>query len=291
MLENIEFLPKKSEFRVSDVKNLAVTTNQKEDIANKYPKIENNTVSNADMLSQSFSSNPTLSNENLKMPAVEPVQITSIPTTQNTNMEEKPVDLNINQNSNNNFNMFASNDNSQLNIPSINEDLNSQTIVENRLQNNVPEIGPINLSNIKDSDIKKENADNSFKVSDQANIFDNPIMSFGINQDEINKPEENNNVIEHVMPEENSKFNNSNKNDLLNDDIILAQIAIEESNVKHYEALAENSKKKIELLKRQVKNNEEVNLENTASNLFNNNGVLDDEKVLGKTPVPFIKAA
>ena len=32
---SIEFLPKKSEYRVGDVKNLAVSTNQKEDIAKK----------------------------------------------------------------------------------------------------------------------------------------------------------------------------------------------------------------------------------------------------------------
>ena len=49
MLSNIEYLAKKPEFRVGDIKNLAVLSNQKDDMSKMYPKVESNTVSNADM--------------------------------------------------------------------------------------------------------------------------------------------------------------------------------------------------------------------------------------------------
>ena len=194
---------------------------------------------------------------------------------------------------------------SNLNVPPV--DVNSILPKEETVQfNNAPIIEPINpVNNV---------LDNSFKVSDQPNIFDNlPNNSFAISQEELNKPIESveNNILtnnqnvfndanafeQKPLPVNEEKSNNVVENkevsqDSINEDIILAQIAIEESNVKHYEALAENSKKKIELLKRQVKKKQdEVNLENTASNLFNNNGVLDEEKVLGKTPMPNIMAA
>lgn len=304
MPENIEYLPKKSQFRVGDIKNLAVATNQKDDMIKMYPKVEINTVSNADMLSQSFGGNQTSVTEFPKVePVNEQVQVSAIPNVQNSfNMEANPVDLSINQPVNN----IPVIETPNLNIPSIDTQLNNTvSSIDNNLNlgnsNNAPIIEPINLNN--------GTTNSGFNLSNEPNIFDNPTP-FAISQEEINKPIDNNipSMESTVVPEYNifgaasvgSTENNNNSieskeevNNSINDNILLAQIAIEESNVKHYEALAENSKKKIELLKRQVKNtkNEEINLENTASNLFNNNGVLDDEKVLGKTPMPNIMAA
>ena len=78
---------------------------------------------------------------------------------------------------------------------------------------------------------------------------------------------------------------NSETSSSLNDDILEARIAIEKSNYNLYMNLAENSKKMAELLEKQIKKNEidnsNTNLENTASDLFNSNGALDVNKVLG----------
>ena len=244
MLENIEYLDKKSEFHVGDVKNLAVATNQKDDMAKMFPKNKDNVVSNADMLTQSFGVEQDKVSEPQKAETIpEPVQISSIPTTQNTNMEANPVDLSVNPinlNDINTTNQFGVSYNSVETSNNISEDINKPVIEP---------INPINENN---------NVFNSgFNVNNNGNIFDNPINNFSISQEEINKPIESN--VEEVKSETNLMNNNVNDNifsssiskptdnletkeESLNDDIILAQIAIEESNVKHYEALAENSK-------------------------------------------------
>ena len=287
MLDSIEYLAKKTEFHIGDLKNLAVSQNQKDDMAKMFPKTEENVVSNADMLSQSFGGGQVPVAETPKIEiANEPIQITAIPNVQNSfNMESNPVDLNVNQGPIESVNTETPNLNIQKN----------DTVTAQAVDYNAPVIEPINSINSANN--------NSFNVSNQPNIFDNPINSpFSISQEEINKPLEvieNNNLpetnifaqpaIESPIPKNSN--NNIYKEYFLSDDIILAQIAIEESNVKHYEALAENSKKKIELLKRQVKNKKEDNLENTASNLFNNNGILDEEQILGESPMPTLRAA
>lgn len=325
MLENIEYLPFKSEFKIGDVKNLAVLADQKECLKNSFPKEVKNTISNADMLTQNFD----VANSNVQTPNIEPVsnsvQVTSIPNIQNTfNMEANPVDLNVNPitatspvNDINNIPSPQVEVAPNLNIPNI-EPINSSVAVESPVNSMVRNINPI----VNNNDVTAGSVqpiDNAFKVSSEPNIFDNMSNNqFSITQEELNKPLENseNETIGNeqnifAQPADNSvenlsiggKESNSQSNEhkdivenSINDDIVLAQIAIEESNVKNYEALAENSKKKIELLKRQIKNktesvNENINLENTASNLFNSNGILDDEKVLGKTPMPNIMAA
>lgn len=315
MLENVEYLPLKSTFKIGDVKNLAVLTNQKDDISKSYPKIQSSTVSNADMLSQSFNTNPVPEIPKVE-PVVEPIQVSAIPNVQNNfNMEASPVDLNVNP----------------VSVPPVNNvptmDINVPTIdsVNSNQENSIPQvpvIEPINsgLENNVSLPSTPIEETNGFQVSTEPNIFDNPLPEpFAISQEDINKPLENNelNAVNgmdnnlskiNIFNQPNFESNNLVKEESpiitpevseisdnsINEDIVLAQIAIEESNVKHYEALAENSKKKIELLKRQVKTNvkkEETNLENTASNLFNSNGILDEEKVLGKTPMPNIMAA
>ena len=84
MLDSIEYLSKKPEFHVGDVKNLAVATNQKDDMSKMYPKNEN-VVSNADMLSQSFGGKETTVTEPQKVETpIEPVNISAIPNIQNS---------------------------------------------------------------------------------------------------------------------------------------------------------------------------------------------------------------
>lgn len=312
MLDSIEYLPKKNEFNVGDVKNLAVSTNQKDDMSKMYPKLETSTLSNADMLSQSFSGNAPMleipKEDALNQTVNEPVQVSEIPNIQNSfNMESNPVDLNPNP-SLDHINESVPVIESQNSNNSVNSQVNDSLEDNVKLEtaSSIPVVESINPVNINNNSIES-----GFKVSSEPNIFDNPSTPFEISQEEINKPIENvslhsenfvsstgtdvpeNNIFTAPTIISNEETQEEVVSDSINEDIILAQIAIEESNVKHYEALAENSKKKIELLKRQVKNSkkEVVNLENTASNLFNNNGVLDEEKVLGKTHMSNIMTA
>lgn len=302
MLESIEYLTKKSEYRVNDInnldaKNLAVTNANKMDMNKVYPNnVSTNT--NADMLSQSFGNNM---NNNVSEQKVEqtPVQVTAIPTQNIYNMEANPVDLNtVNQVSEDNIQNNGINNtvqaNGELNVPSLETDVSMNA----NIFNDAPILEPIQVSS------NNNGIDSGFKVSNEPNIFDNPqnVMPFSISQEDISKPlDDNKDNLNKIEQSEENKvvpfpiFDNKesdNYSDSINDDIIQGQIAIEESNIKYYEGLAENSRKKIELLKRQIKSKkEEDNLENTASNLFNNNGVLDEQKVLGKTPFPNITAA
>lgn len=289
----IEYLEPKNEFRVGNVKNIAVPANNVNDIKKMYPGSKK-TVSNADMLSQSFGTTPEItpipaSTENTPVENVsEPVQISPIPVVQNTNLESEPVNLDVN-----------------VSIPEI----PSQAPV----LNNIPELTPIEQSvniqpidSVKETTIEENNnvvtsneieqnsnplIESAFKVSDAPNIFDNPIST--------NPLGENNNVVDSanafnhpVQDEPKEPENVSDYKSDLNDDIITAEIAILENNIKHYEGLAENNRKLIELKRKQIKKEEnDVNLENTASNLFTNSGVLDDDMVLGKTPMPNLRAA
>ncbi len=304
----IEYLTPKNEFRVGNAKNIAIPSNNKDDIKKSYnvvPTVE--IQSNADMLSQSFSAEPQAispqpSQETSQQPIIEPileqsqeivqaqepVHISSIPTIQSSNLESTPVSLDMNSTPVPEMPVIE---------PIVEPTLNVNNSVETNLS--MPTVDIPNVQN-------NIGIDSGFKVSNEPNIFDNPTP-FGVNETDLNKPIENNNndnifsIPTFIPKEENVVESNQiiagNENKIIstsiNDDIIQAEIAIEENNVKHYEALAENSRKKVELLKRQIKNEkkEDVNLENTASNLFNNNGVLDDEKVLGKTPMPNIMAA
>jgi len=286
----IEYLEPKNEFRVGSVKNIAVPSNNKDDIKKMYPNSKKS-ESNADMLSQSFNATPLVTpipqpETNIVENVTEPVQISPIPVVQNTNLESEPVNLDMSVTAP----VMPSADLVVPEFQPIQEPMNIQQtpIVENNsieVKNN--DVAP---TNVMESQISSPVIESAFKVSDAPNIFDNPVP---INTVDDNIMQENTNMFNQPLPkqskepEEVSEF----KSDI-NDDIISAEIAILENDIKHYEGLAENNRKKIELLKKQIRKEEtEVSLENTASNLFNSSGVLDDEKVLGKTPMPNLRAA
>lgn len=289
----IEYLEPKNEFRVGSVKNIAVPSNNVNDIKTSFPGSKK-TESNADMLSQSFGSMPeispipaqvttepvqdsvvTVQNENVA-PAVE---ISPIPVAQNSNLETEPVNLNTG------FVMPEIATIEPVTVPVQEPALNVEPIVSevkteevkanDEVVNVVPESTQVPF-------------ESGFKVSDAPNIFDNPVVE---NQVEENNVVETPNIFNQVK-EEKVVEEQITQTDI-NDDIIAAEIAILENDIKYYEGLADNNRKKIELLKKKQikKEDKEVNLENTASNLFNNNGVLDDEQVLGKTPMPNLRAA
>ena len=97
----IEYLEPKNEFKVGSVKNIAVPSNNKDDIKKMFPGSKP-TQSNADMLSQSFSTTPQITpipSQSEAVPVqsvVEPIQISPIPTAQNSNLENQPVSLEMN---------------------------------------------------------------------------------------------------------------------------------------------------------------------------------------------------
>lgn len=301
----IEFLQPKKEYSVGNPKNIAVPNNNVNDLKKGYVVTEPSVQSNADMLTQSFSPQPTIVVE--EQPTIEPivneqiiqntpigsepVQISGIPNPGLTSLESTPVNMEINSISNNvpeipvidpinNVGINSSYDVPQMPvIEPIENNTNTDVSIENPVINEMPTIE------------QNSGIDSGFKVSNQPNIFDNPNLNPVVPEIMENNIVQNDNNINQSIEIQS----NEQKNDIssLNDDILMAEIAIEENNIKHFEALAENSRKRVELLKRQIKNEkqEDVSLENTASNLFNNNGILDDEKVLGKVPMPNILAA
>ena len=287
----IEYLEPKTEFRVGSVKNIAVPTNNVNDIKKMYPSSKK-TESNADMLSQSFNQTPEITpipspTENTQVESVDqPVQISPIPVVQNTNLEKEPVNLDMNI--------------SVSEVPSIEPIVSEVAPIEPiNIQNTEPVVeAPIKETNniVVPNEVAQNTTpimESAFKVSDAPNIFDNPNLVNNIEKNSL--ASENNNIFN--QPNETKKEivkldNLSEQKSDLDDDIISLEIAILEKNVNLYEELAENNRKFIELKKKQIKKSEnDVNLENTASNLFNNNGVLDEEQVLGETPMPTLRAA
>ena len=311
----IEYLQPKKEFRIGSMKNIAVPSNNKDDIKKMYPN-EKKVESNADMLSQNFSTVPEITpipkQDNIvEQNVVQPNTVNPIMPSINSDLEKTPVDLSIN-----NTNV------SELSIPQ---------------QNVVPEIKPIDLSvtNAANQDvtldqsvipeIKPLEIDSAHNLGVQQNTFSDLNMMESANNIPVDSitpipntadVEENKPLIQSDfnvgtgtnyfdIPENNPMiFNNPTASSQENvvskevnatdikSDMIEAEIAILESDIKHYEGLAENNRKKIELLKKQVKKEvKDINLENTASDLFNNSGALDEEKVLGKTPMPNLRVA
>jgi len=277
----IEYLDPKNEFRVGSVKNIAVPSNNKDDIKKMYPNSKKN-ESNADMLSQSFNTTPLVTSipQPVNSPVesvTEPVHISPIPVVQNTNLESEPVNLDVNV--------------SMPEMPSIEPIVAETSPIEPVIETPIVEANNI----VTPSEVEENTTpviESTFKVSDAPNIFDNP---FPTNIQENNLVQGNNNIFNQpseIKEDIDKSENLSEQKSDLNDDIITAEIALLENDIKHYEGLAENNRKKIELLKKQIKKEEtEVSLENTASNLFNNSGVLDEDKVLGKTPMPNLRAA
>ena len=287
----IEYLEPKNEFRIGSVKNIAVPSNNKDDIKRVYPNSKK-TESNADMLTQSFASMPEITpivTPNV-IPTLNdsgPVQISPIPVIQDSDLEKQPVNLDMNTVVAPEISSVENVDNSVSEVPSVEqvsaEVTQSFAPINNELNTNSSEINEVP---------QMPSFESSFKISDAPNIFDNPT-SFNQTKNNVN---DNSNIVNEPKQIKSNNVNEiknlSNYESNINDDIITAEIAILENDIKHYEGLAENNRKKIELLKKQIKKEDnDVNLENTASNLFKNSGILDEEKVLGETPIPILKAA
>ncbi len=260
---NVTFLPFNNSIKLNESRAIALNDKNINLIKDVYKNEVNKSTSqgnlNKDLLAQSFGGN------NIDVPKVEkPVQISSIPNVQNSfNMESTPVNLNMNpvnldsnSNINNSINDNQLNNNQPNNIldtvPSI-EPLPTQEISGTQISNEVP----LNINSIKPGGI-----DSGFKVTNEPNIFDQPMDTnpFNITQEEINKPLDVVNSVDST---------NVIKSD--NNIDYSKQIALNERKIKLFNELAEIYKEENELLK----GSGDSPLEKTASNLFNNDGTLN----------------
>lgn len=268
---SIEFLSYNNPIKVNEPKVIALNDVNINAIKNAYKNVVgvsslNEPVLNKDILSQNFGNNTEVS-----VTTPETVQISPIPEIQNNfNMESTPVNLNINpivENSDNQ-NVSESIPSVEPIIPNIEPIVNvSQPINDSFTDNN---IGALNINNIKPGGI-----DSGFKVSNEPNIFDNPTIPYQITEEEINNldmPQVNNGFD--AVPTVDDTSKRVDDKDLTN-----KKIELNNRKIKLFEELANIYKEENELLKNEGSDSDV--LERTASNLFNNNGTLNDNEVLG----------
>ena len=260
----VKFLNYSNPVKIGEARAIALNNTNIDAIKNAYSKnTEVSIGTNKDLLSQSFNETPEIQTQ-VQQPQSEPVQISSIPNIQNNfNMEGSPVNLNT----------------------------SSEHVVPN-----VEPINPVSTPNIPNGD---ENGPalniNSVKPSGiEPNIFDQPSTPFNITEEDVNKPldapiQNNNNVfngnsdvgnifntpvVEPINDRVNNENNNTNSSSVINNNVdVSKQIELNEKKIKLFTELANVYKEENDMLKSNVS-------DNTASNLFNNNGTLDDLKIL-----------
>lgn len=281
---DIQFLAYSNPLKLNEGKAIALNDTNINAIKTAYKNSVGTTESdngmlNKDLLSQSFGGNVETPVSN-----PEPVQISAIPQSQNSfNMEATPVNLNTNPVEPVSANPFDS-------IPKI-EPIESAPVMDTPSLNTTIEEPALNINSIKPSGIES-----GFKVSNEPNIFDQPAnMPFSITEEEVNKPlndvispinetvDTNVNIFnqsnESVTPTNtvDNNVSNDNSNNKSVDLDVDKKIALNERKIKLFEELASIYREENELLK-----SDNSSLEHTASNLFNNNGTLNEKEVLGE---------
>lgn len=275
----VKFLNYSNPIRTGEARAIALNNINIDAIKNAYSKVtEISGGTNKDLLSQSFNETPEIQTQ-VQQPQSGPVQISSIPNIQNNfNMEGSPVNLNTS---------------SEPVVPVIDSVPKIEPINPNptpdmpSVNGNGPEL---NINSVKPA----SGIDSGFRVSNEPNIFDQPSTPFNISEEDINKPldvpVQNNNNVFSGNNDNGNIFNNVSKtlntnNIPVNNDVkevsnnnkvdVNKQIELNERKIKLFTELANIYKEENDMLK----NESEVN-DNTASNLFNNNGTLDDLKIL-----------
>lgn len=275
----VKFLHYSNPVRTGEARAIALNNTNIDAIKNAYSKVtEISGGTNKDLLSQSFNETPEIQTQ-VQQPQSEPVQISSIPNIQNNfNMEGSPVNLNTSSEP------VAPVIDSVPKIEPINP-IPTPDIPS--VNGNGPEL---NINSVKPA----SGIDSGFRVSNEPNIFDQPSTPFNISEEDINKPldvpVQNNNNVFSGNNDNGNIFNNAsetlNTNNVpVNNDVkevsnsnkvdVNKQIELNERKIKLFTELANIYKEENDMLK----NQSEVN-DNTASNLFNNNGTLDDLKIL-----------
>lgn len=275
----VKFLNYSNSIRPGEARAIALNNTNIDAIKNAYSKVtEISGGTNKDLLSQSFNETSEIQTQ-VQQPQSGPVQISSIPNIQNNfNMEGSPVNLNTS---------------SEPVVPVIDSVPKIEPINPNptpdmpSVNGNGPEL---NINSVKPA----SGIDSGFRVSNEPNIFDQPSTPFNISEEDVNKPldvpVQNNNNVFSGNNDNGNIFNNASEtlntnNVSVNNDVkevsnnnkvdVNKQIELNERKIKLFTELANIYKEENDMLK----NESEVN-DNTASNLFNNNGTLDDLKIL-----------
>lgn len=265
-----------SESRAIALKNENITSINNSYNSNTSTEVESGGT-NKDLLNQSFAAEtPT------QTPVDSTVQNdTSIPVIDQPidNSVQEPVSPMINPipDVQNNLNMEATPVNLDMSAPIVNDNTpdiitpfdptnNIEPIVPGMSQvNNIPN-EPLTINNITPAESTPSNSinmENSFKVTDEPNIFDQVDNSVSVNH-ETN--ESLSNPFNSNIYESNDSNNNIDNNEL---------IELNERKIKLFEELANIYREENKLL-----NSSNGDLEKTASDLFNNNGTLNENKVL-----------
>jgi len=309
---NIDLL-KKGYNNDPKIANIANAVSNKDVLAQSFGTIEPTSVE--------IPVTPTIESATVETtPAVEetPIQLTNIPPVQNIqNLESNPVNLNMTQpeiptiepiNIENNIpnpidlSIDGSLDplkdlqgiipNTNLNLSPL-EEVSTDNKPEQINIEETPTVIPQPLAP-ETNNIQENNAVSPFQVTSAPNIFDQPIspINLEIGEKETkpienNTPEVSNIEFSNInIPDFTANTNQIKTNEVIettsitNDNISL-ELAIEKENAELFERLANNCRKKIELLESQLKKTNP--LENnipSASELFTPNGILDDNKVL-----------
>ena len=250
----VKFLNYSNPIRTGEARAIALNNTNIDAIKNAYSKVtEISGGTNKDLLSQSFNETPEIQTQ-VQQPQSEPVQISSIPNIQNNfNMEGSPVNLNTSSEP------VAPVIDSVPKIEPINP-IPTPDIPS--VNGNGPEL---NINSVKPA----SGIDSGFRVSNEPNIFDQPSTPFNISEEDINKPldvpVQNNNNVFSGNNDNGNIFNNASET--LNTNNVPVNNDVKE--------VSNSNKEENDMLK----NQSEVN-DNNASNLFNNNGTLDDLKIL-----------
>lgn len=274
----VKFLNYTNPIRIGETRAIALNNTNINAIKSAYSKnTEVSIGTNKDLLSQSFNEIPK---SHVAKVENGPIQISSIPNVQNNfNMERSPVNL-------------------STNAEPVAHVIDPIPNVKPITPVSTPDIPVVNGNGpaLNINSVKQPGIESGFKVSNEPNIFDKPSTPFNITEEDINKPldvpEQNNNVFmgnndngnifnnpviepinnnteNNVSSTQNINTKNNNKVD------VNKLIELNEKKIKLFTELANIYKEENDMLKSES----EVN-DNTASDLFNNNGTLDDLKIL-----------
>ena len=188
--------------------------------------------------------------------------INPIPDVQNNlNMEATPVNLDVSA--------PVVNENTQDVITPFDPTTTIEPIAPTNSDVSNVQNEPLTINNITPAEVLPNDAsvnmDNSFKVTNEPNIFDQVDNSAPVNLDANNNLENPFNNVTTEVKENNNDLNINNSE----------LIELNERKIKLFEELANIYREENQLL-----SNNNSDLEKTASDLFNNNGTLNENKVL-----------
>ncbi len=227
----------------------------------------NGPQTNMDLLNKSFGGETQSLNSN---PNPSPISMSPIPNSTSIDLEQTPVNLNFG--------------NESPSVPSLSE-LNSIPNNMNNSESALKEFNSNNNSNISTNPGINQNdtkstvsdpIDSPFNIGGEINIFDQPPLKSEESNIDVSQK------IDFNQPITNQPQPNNETNSKTSTDTSTIETAINLKRAEMYEEISKYTQEIAKLYKALAKTqNKETNnnLENTAANLFDNNGVIDFNKV------------